>query len=166
MIQAWQKYHLYRYDTSIALKWRYPIHTDTSIDTQSILRTWCLFMGEVTLTTPVRCTLRRCTPVKCIGGERSRKHWKHWRMRRKGAEGQTKYRSDGLCTLPRQRVLLKRAVQQKCTLRRCTPVRYTLRRCTPVKCTLRRCTPVRYALRRCTPVRETPMRWSPGDARL
>jgi hypothetical protein len=25
-------------------------------------------------------------------------------MRRKGAEGQTKYRSDGLCTLPRQRV--------------------------------------------------------------
>jgi hypothetical protein len=25
-------------------------------------------------------------------------------MRRKGAEGQTKYRSDGLCTLPRRRV--------------------------------------------------------------
>src|SRR5437762_61567 len=34
--------------------------------------------------------------------ERSGKHWKHCRMRRKGAEGQTKYRSEGLCTLPRQ----------------------------------------------------------------
>jgi hypothetical protein len=38
------------------------------------------------------------------GGERSGKHWEHCRMRRKGAEGQTKYRSDGLCTLPRRRV--------------------------------------------------------------
>jgi hypothetical protein len=33
-----------------------------------------------------------------IGRERSGKHWEHCRMRRKGAEGQTKYRSDGLCT--------------------------------------------------------------------
>src|SRR3954454_23282630 len=38
--QARQKYMLYRYGTSMALKRRYPIHSDTSIDTD--LHTWCL----------------------------------------------------------------------------------------------------------------------------
>src|SRR2546423_7947770 len=49
--QARQKYMLYRYDTSMALKRRCPIHTDTSIDTG--LHTWCLRQ------TPIRCTPMR-----------------------------------------------------------------------------------------------------------
>jgi hypothetical protein len=52
--QAWQKYTLYRYDTNMALKWRYPI---TSIDTD--LHTWCLRLVRWnTHTFDLRTTLR------------------------------------------------------------------------------------------------------------
>jgi hypothetical protein len=39
----------------------------------------------------------RNLPPAHIGRERSGKHWEHCRMRREEAEGQTKYRSEGLC---------------------------------------------------------------------
>ena len=35
--------------------------------------------------------------MKWYRKERSEKHWEHYRMRREEAEGQTKYRSEGLC---------------------------------------------------------------------
>jgi hypothetical protein len=34
-----QQYHPFQYDTSMALKWRHPIHSRTGIDTSSILIT-------------------------------------------------------------------------------------------------------------------------------
>ena|SRR5436309_206664 len=43
--QSWQKYHPFQYDTSMALKWRYSIHSHTSIDTSSILCTSCEIRG-------------------------------------------------------------------------------------------------------------------------
>ena len=55
--QAWQKYMIYRYDTSMAPKWRHPIHTDTSIDTD--LYTWCLRLGQRNTYTFDLCTTLR-----------------------------------------------------------------------------------------------------------